>query len=128
MGYFQVVFYKQTLLSKKDSYQQKLFVQSRHCYLQILIIPTTIIIFIVTNCINNVPIISFRVGNDTINDNHSTDQSFDHKNSLIYDRDGRIASGEANISDFHEYCSELRRPPLLYVMQQAQADEKFHLL
>ena len=81
-------------MSKKDSYQQKLFVQSRHCYLQILIIPTTIINFIVTNCINDVIIILFRDGDDTINDNHNMDQSFNYNNSLIYDRDGRLASGE----------------------------------
>ena len=115
-------------MSKKDSYQQKLFVQSRHCYLQILIIPTTIINLTVTNCIISATIILFPVGDDTIDDNHNMDQRFDYNNSLDYDRDGRLAPGVAEINDFHDYCSEPHRQPLLNVMQQTQVDEKFQLL
>ena len=56
------------------------------------------------------------------------DQRFDHKNSLNYDRDGRLAPGEAEISDFHDYRSETYKPPLLNTMQQAQVDGRLQLL
>ena len=96
--------------------------------IDIIIIPTTTINFIVTNCIITVSIIFFPVGDDTIDYNHNVDQSFDFNNSLNYNRDGRLAPGEAEITDFKDYSSEPYGPPLLNVMQQAQVDEKTQLL
>lgn len=55
------------------------------------------------------------------------DQSFDH-NSLNYDRDGRLAGGEAEISDFHDYRSETYKLILLNVMQQSRVNGRLQLL
>ena len=93
-----------------------------------IIIHNTIINFIVTNCIVSATIISFPVGEDTFDDTHNMDQNFDCNNSLNYDRDGKLAPGEAEISNFHDYSSEPYRSPLLNVMKQTQVNQSFSYL